>query len=93
MIVKLKDNFSYFSMKPYVVRGHSICFYAKLTKIIIKYSILTGGLPFSKFSDLALFYTGITQLSTKFLFQFITSCHYRLVNSMRCGRMAVVNAY
>ena len=41
------DNFSYFSMKPYVVtpqlnclvkmvqmRGHNICFYAELTKII-----------------------------------------------------------
>ena len=44
------DNFSYFSLKPYVVtphlsrldetiqmRGHNICFYAKLTKIIPNY--------------------------------------------------------
>ena len=41
------DNFSYFSSKPYIVtphlnrlfetvqmRGHNICFYAELTKII-----------------------------------------------------------
>ena len=44
------DNFSYFSLKPYVVtshlnhrivmvqmRGHNICFYAELTKIIPNY--------------------------------------------------------
>ena len=44
------DNFSYFSLKPYVViphlnhlvktiqmRGHNICFYAELTKIIAHY--------------------------------------------------------
>ena len=46
----IKDNFSYFSSKPYVVtphlnrlvetvqkRGHNICFYAELTKIIPNY--------------------------------------------------------
>ena len=44
------DNFSYFSLKPYVVtphlnrlfktvqmRGHNVCFYAELTKIIPNY--------------------------------------------------------
>ena len=40
----IEDNFSYFSLKPYVVspnlvetvqvRGHNICFYPELTKII-----------------------------------------------------------
>ena len=46
----IEDNFSYFSLKPYVVtphlnhldktvqmRGHNICFYAELTKIIPNY--------------------------------------------------------
>ena len=46
----IKGNFSYFSLKPYVVtphlnrldeavqmRGHNICFYAELTKIIPNY--------------------------------------------------------
>ena len=45
-----RDNFSYFSLKPYVVtphlnrldetvqmRGHTICFYAEFTKIIPNY--------------------------------------------------------
>ena len=45
-----EDNFSYFSLEPYVVtphlnrlnetvqmRGHNICFYAELTKIIPNY--------------------------------------------------------
>ena len=45
-----RDNFSYFSLKTYVVtsdlnrldktvqmRGHNICFYAQLTKIIPNY--------------------------------------------------------
>ena len=46
----IRDNFSYMSLKPYVVtphlnlldgtvqiRGHNICFYAELTKIIPNY--------------------------------------------------------
>ena len=46
----INDNFSYFSLKPYVVthhlnrlvetvqmRGHNICLYAELTKIIPNY--------------------------------------------------------
>ena len=46
----IEDNFSYFSLKLYVVtphlnhlvktvqmRGHNICFYAELTKIIPNY--------------------------------------------------------
>ena len=58
--MKLEDNFSYFSLKPYVVtphlnrldetvqmRGHNIGFYAELKKmslIIIKYSRLSRAL-------------------------------------------------
>ena len=47
---RLRDNFSYFSLKPYVVtphlncltetvqmRGHNICFYAELTKFSPNY--------------------------------------------------------
>ena len=46
----IEDNFSYFSLKPYIVtphlnhldetvqmRGHNLCFYAELTKIIHNY--------------------------------------------------------
>ena len=49
-LIIIWDNFSYFSMKPYVVtphlnrlketvqiRGHNICFGAELTKIIPDY--------------------------------------------------------
>ena len=51
----MRDNFSYFSLKPYVVtphlkglietvqmRGNKICFYAELTKItpVLKFSLL-----------------------------------------------------
>ena len=52
--------FSYFSLKPYVVtshlncldetvqmRGHNICFYAKLFLIIIQYSLLSRALHMS----------------------------------------------
>ena len=49
----IEDNFSYFSLKSYIVtphlnrlnktvqmRGHNICFYPELTKIIPNYQIL-----------------------------------------------------
>ena len=47
MIIEVLIYFSYFSLKPYVetphlnemvqMRGHNICFYAKLTKSIPNY--------------------------------------------------------
>ena len=50
----IQDNFSYFSMKPYVVtphlnclnetaqmKAHNICFCAELTKIISHYQFIT----------------------------------------------------
>ena len=59
-LIKIEDNLSYISLKPYVVtthlncldetvkmRGHNMFFYAELTKlslIIIKYSLLSKAL-------------------------------------------------
>ena len=83
------DKFSYFSLKPYVVtphlnrletvqiRGHNICFYAELTKIIPNYhQILSRALffdfLFASMHNVALpKWAGLQIRSIKFRYSFL----------------------